>query len=299
MRQAGARREATVSIIVNLALAGLTLLFALRLSSLALMAQAAHTASDVLSSIVVFVGSRVAGLPADREHPHGHGRAEGIATIVIAVLLGLVGLEFVRGGVVQLLRPEPVKSSWLVAGFMVGAAVVKEGLARYALAIGRRIGSPAVEADGHHHRADALAALMAGVAIAGVELGVMWFDGLLALGIAGIILKTAYSLGHEAASVLLGRCATPELLRQTEALAMAFDGVHEVHRIDVHQYGDERVITLHALVNPRIGVTEGHQIAEGIEAAINAHLAATTTVHIEPNLAAQSLRATSRNQPDH
>jgi len=299
MRQAGARREAMVSIIVNLGLAGLTLLFALRLSSLALMAQAAHTASDVLSSIVVFVGSRVAGLPADREHPYGHGRAEGIATLVIAVLLGLVGLEFVRGGVVRLLQPEMVKGSWLVAGFMVGAAAVKEGLARYALAVGGRIGSPAVEADGHHHRADALAALMAGAAIAGVELGVIWLDGLLALAIAGVILKTAYSLGHEAASTLLGRRATPELLGKIEALAMALDGVHEIHRIEVHQYGDERVITMHALVNPGIGVTEGHQVAEGIEAAINAALGAATTVHIEPNLTAQSLRATSRNQPDH
>jgi cation diffusion facilitator family transporter len=299
LRHNAARLEAIISIVVNLSLAGLTLFFALRLSSLALMAQAAHTASDVLSSVVVLVGSWVAVRPADQEHPYGHGRAESIATLAIAMLLALVGLEFIRGGISRLMQPEPVEGSWLVAGFMVGAALVKEALARYAIAVGTRINSSAVKADGHHHRADALAALLAGAAIIGVEVGWLWLDGLLGIAIALIILKTAYSLGSEAGSVLLGRRPKAETIRRIEQVAMSVAGVEEVHRVSVHEYGQQRVVSLHVLVDPDMPVTAAHQIAETIEVALNRDLAAETTVHMEPNHPGQSLRADKRNDPDH
>jgi cation diffusion facilitator family transporter len=299
MRGTQARTAALVSIGVNLVLAALTALFAIRVGSIAMLAQAAHTASDVLTSVVVLVGFRVAAAPADREHPWGHGRAESIATITIAMLLAVVGLEFVREGASSLINPGHVIGSWVVAGFMIGVALAKEGLARYALTVGRRIESKTVEADAWHHRADALAATMAAAAVGGAALGITWLDGLLALGIAGIILHTAYKLGREAASSLLGREPDPTLVQRIMALAMAVDGVEEAHRISVHEYGNLRIVSLHVLVDPRLGLGDAHRIAELVEYAIDGHLASETTVHIEPNLPTQSLEADRRYHPDH
>jgi len=299
MRDRQARLVAWVSIAANLVLAALTVAFAVRLGSVAMLAQAAHTASDVLTSFVVLVGFRVAQAPADREHPWGHGRAESIATLTIAMLLALAGVEFIREGISSIASPADVAGSWGVAIFMFAVAAAKEGLARYAMVVGRRINSTTVQADAWHHRADALSATMAGTAVAGAVLGALWLDGLFALGIAGIILHTAYRLGRDAASILLGQRPSSDLVGQITRLALAVEGVRETHRVSVHDYGQQRIVTLHVLVDPMLGVDETHRIAESVEVAVNNSLATETTVHVEPDVPAQSLTADRRYQPDH
>jgi cation diffusion facilitator family transporter len=294
VRQAAARRAAWVSVGVNIALATGTALLAWRIGSVAMLAQATHTGSDVLTSIVVLVGFQIASAPADREHPYGHGRAEGLAAVVIAMLLTLAGLELAREAGGRLLRPQPVGGGWLAAGFMALVAAAKEGLARYALGIGRRIESAAVIGDAWHHRADAMAALLAGVAVAGAGLGLLWLDGMLGLGIAGIILHTAYRLGRDAASSLLGRTPPAEMVRQIEDLARSVDGVREIHRVSVHEYGTQRVVSMHVLVDPGLRVGPAHLIAEQVEGEISRELATETTVHVEPDLPGQSLSPARR-----
>lgn len=293
MRKGLAFRAAIVSVAGNLILAVLTAVFAVSLRSISLLAQAAHTASDVLSSAVVLIGFRIAGAPADEEHPYGHGRAEPVAAVIIAMLLAVVGFEFVREAVTRLLRPAQnvAVGSWPVVGFMAAVALAKEGMARYALSLERRIGSPAVAADAWHHRADALAALMAGLAVAGTRLGIGVLDGVFALGIAGIILNTAYRLGRESSSLLLGRRTDPALLNRIETRALEVRGVREIHRVSVHEYGETRLVSLHVLVDPILDVRASHHIAESVERALNDGLATEATVHVEPDVPAQSLRA--------
>ena len=289
LRTGLAYRAAYVSIAVNLVLASLTFWFALRIGSVAMLAQASHTAADILTSVVVLVGFRVASAPADPEHPQGHGRAESVATVVIAMLLAAIGLEFVGEGLAKLRAPGEVAGSWPIAGFMFAVAAGKEVVFRYTVGIGRRIKSDTVIADAWHHRADALAALMAAGAVVGAIYGAPALDGWFALGIAGIILFTAYRLGREAASLLVGRCPGAGVLATIAARARGVPGVHEVHRVVVHDYGPRRVVSLHALVDPSLCVCEGHRIAERVEVAINDGLAAETTVHVEPNLPDQQL----------
>lgn len=289
MRQAAARRAALVSIGANVGLAAATAFLAWRAGSVAMLAQATHTASDILTSLMVLVGFRVASSPADPEHPWGHGRAESITAMLISVFLLLAGIELGRTAGSRLMAPEPVQGGWPVAGFMAGVAVAKEWLARYALGVGRRIGSDAVTGDGWHHRADAFAATLAGVAVAGAGLGLYWLDGLLGLAIAGIILHTAYRLGRESASTLLGRRPPEAVITQIERAASGVEGVREVHRISVHEYGARRVVSLHVLVDSELPIGPAHLVAERVETEVNRNFAAETTVHLEPHLPSESL----------
>jgi len=154
--------EAWVSITVNFVLAALKIVFGLLLDSISLLADAVHTASDVITSVVVLVGFRIAESPADEKHPFGHGRVEFLSSLIIALLLILVGIEFGKSSYERFLNPTPVKGNIAVVIIMVIGAVVKEWMTRFALHLGKKSNIQALVGDAWHHRTDAIASLLVG-----------------------------------------------------------------------------------------------------------------------------------------
>jgi cation diffusion facilitator family transporter len=122
-------------------------------------ADAWHTLSDTLTSVVVILGFWISSRLEDEEHPFGHGRAEVIATIIIATLLAVVGINFLKDSIQQLIVQR--SASFSTVGLVVFAisVVIKEGLARFSIWAGKKTDSKSLIADGWHHRSDALASL--------------------------------------------------------------------------------------------------------------------------------------------
>ncbi len=274
--------EAWVSIVGNIALFLVKFAIGKLIGSISLIADSVHTLSDVLTSVVVLAGFKIGGREPDKEHPFGHGRIESIATLIIAILLILVGVEFLRQSIERLRQPRMVAGTILVVLIMLLSGVLKELMASFSIWLGRRIDSSTLIADAWHHRSDAIASVLVAVAIVGAIFHVYWLDGLFGLLVSLLIIYTGGELGWQAANYLIGTSPDQGLLDSIKAEAAAVGGVVGVHDISVHEYGPRRAISIHVEVQGGMDVTAAHGIADEVERRVASLMNAEAVVHIDP-----------------
>ena len=275
-------REGLVSVILNLLLFVLKYYAGIASASLALIADAWHTLSDSLTSLVVILGIKLSSKKPDKEHPFGHGRWEQISALIIAILLALVGVEFMKDAIAKLRGHEAADFGWLAYLATVASIVLKEGLARYAFYIARKTGNAAVKADGWHHRSDALSSLMV---LAGLFLSpyFWWIDSVLGMLISFMLFYAAYGIIREAVNKILGEEPSEEVIGKVEQIVKAEMGnVAYPHHYHIHHYGDHIEFTFHIKVPGEETVEEAHRKATLIEMQIKTELKIDATIHIEP-----------------
>ena len=275
-------REGLVSVILNLLLFVLKYYAGIASASLALIADAWHTLSDSLTSLVVILGIKLSSKKPDKEHPFGHGRWEQISALIIAILLALVGVEFMKDAIAKLRGHEAADFGWLAYLATVASIVLKEGLARYAFYIARKTGNAAVKADGWHHRSDALSSLMV---LAGLFLSpyFWWIDSVLGMLISFMLFYAAYGIIREAVNKILGEVPSEEVIGKVEQIVKAEMGnVAYPHHYHIHHYGDHIEFTFHIKVPGEETVEEAHRKATLIEMQIKTELKIDATIHIEP-----------------
>ena len=275
-------REGLVSVILNLLLFVLKYYAGIASASLALIADAWHTLSDSLTSLVVILGIKLSSKKPDKEHPFGHGRWEQISALIIAILLALVGVEFMKDAIAKLRGHEAADFGWLAYLATVASIALKEGLARYAFYIARKTGNAAVKADGWHHRSDALSSLMV---LAGLFLSpyFWWIDSVLGMLISFMLFYAAYGIIREAVNKILGEEPSEEVIGKVEQIVKAEMGnVAYPHHYHIHHYGDHIEFTFHIKVPGEETVEEAHRKATLIEMQIKTELKIDATIHIEP-----------------
>ena len=275
-------REGLVSVILNLLLFVLKYYAGIASASLALIADAWHTLSDSLTSLVVILGIKLSSKKPDKEHPFGHGRWEQISALIIAILLALVGVEFMKDAIAKLRGHEAADFGWLAYLATVASIVLKEGLARYAFYIARKTGNAAVKADGWHHRSDALSSLMV---LAGLFLSpyFWWIDSVLGMLISFMLFYAAYGIIREAVNKILGEEPSEEVIGKVEQIVKAEMGnVAYPHHYHIHHYGAHIEFTFHIQVPGEETVEEAHRKATLIEMQIKTELKIDATIHIEP-----------------
>lgn len=274
--------EGIASAIINTISFGLKIWVGIKASSIAMTADAWHTLSDTLTSLVVILGFWISGRPKDEEHPFGHGRAEVIAAVVIATLLAVVGASFFRDSIRQLIERKNAAFSTLSLIIFSISVLVKEALARFSLWAGKKTQSQSLVADGWHHRSDALASLMI---VVGAVVGkyVWWIDGVLGIGVSALILYAAYDIAKSAFHALMGESAGAFLSGEIRRIAAETSPqLKDIHHIHVHRYGDHLEITLHARMNGETNIQDAHNLSSSLERELKKELNADTTVHIEP-----------------
>lgn len=282
VRQTAGLLEAWVSIIGNIMLFAVKFAIGTAIRSISLIADSFHTLSDVLTSMVVLAGFKISRRAPDEEHPFGHGRGESIATLVIALLLLLVGVEFLNQSVRRLFHPTPVAGTLLVVAIMALSAIAKELMASFSIWLGKRIDSSTLIADAWHHRSDAIASALVAVALIGAIFKVYWLDGLFGVGVSLLIAYTGIELGRSSVNYLLGRSPSTETLKTIHDEAAAVDGVIGVHDVNVHDYGQHLAVSLHVEVEPSLDVTQAHLIADEVERRITGRMKADAVVHVDP-----------------
>lgn len=282
LRRKYAYLEAYVSIAGNLVLAVIKALLGLMLNSISLLADAVHTASDVLTSIVVLLGFKLSSSPADEKHPYGHGRIEFIATLVISIMLLAVGFEFGKSSYARLMSNAEVKGSYMVAFVMVLGTILKEWMARFSIDLGNRTNSSALVADAWHHRTDGIASILVAVAIIASQYGYYKVDAILGLMVSALIAYTGISISKDSISKLIGEVPEEDELKGIENIASSVSGVFSVHKVNVHNYGCHKEISLHVQVDNGMSLVKAHDISEQVERTIEANMDCKATVHIEP-----------------
>ncbi len=275
--------EGWVSIVLNTLLFGVKYWAGGRIGSVSMVADAWHTLSDTLTSVVVIVGFWIMARPADDRHPFGHARAENIAAIIIGVLLAVVGVFFGYESVQRLLHRQAVTFSLFAILVFVASALLKEGLALFAFWAGKKAGSQAVTADGWHHRSDAIASALI---VVGALLGgrLWWMDGALGIGVSLLIIWAAVGIVRDSSSILLGEAPDEEMTRSVLAsVRKEYPKVNDVHHLHLHRYGHNVELTLHLRLPPAMSVEQSHEIGRRIEERLRSELKLEPTVHIEPS----------------
>jgi cation diffusion facilitator family transporter len=274
--------EGFVSIFINSALFILKMWAGIITGSIALTADAWHTFSDSISSIAVVIAAKLSSKKADKEHPFGHGRWEQIASLFIAVLLGIIAYDFLENSIVQFSKRESVQYGTLAVAVTVISIMVKELLAQYAFYISRKTDNAGVKADGWHHRTDALssAAVLAGILFAR---HFWWIDSVLGAIIALMLFYATFEILKETITKILGEEPGQDLIDKISAEARnAYKNDLQLHHFHIHNYVLHKELTLHIRLDKNMTIEEGHRIATKIENTIKEKFGLITTVHVEP-----------------
>lgn len=274
--------EGVVSILVNTGLFGLKLWAGIVSGSIALTADAWHTLSDSLSSIIVIFGIKLSSRKPDKEHPFGHGRWEQIAAIFIGFLLALIAFDFFKDSIIQFKTKESANFGILAIVVTIISILVKEGLAQYAFFVARKTNNLAVKADGWHHRTDALSSVIVLIGIFFSD-RFWWIDSVLGIIVAGMLFYAAFEIIKEAINKLLGEEPTKELIKKIENLIKSnYNENVFPHHYHIHNYVSNQELTFHIKVDNKMDVISAHDIATNIENLIKKDLNIMSTIHIEP-----------------
>lgn len=275
-------REGWLSIVVNVILFALKYWVGIVIGSVAIIADAWHSLSDSVTSIIVITGAKVSATPADKEHPFGHGRTEVIGSIIIGVLLAVVAFDFVIESIEKLKGGEGSNFGTLAIVVMILSIILKEGMAQYAFWAAKKTNSKSLKADGWHHRSDAFSSV---VILLGILFGsnYWWIDGAMGLIIAGLLFYGTYEILKDAISTLIGEEASPELIANIKELAANYCNEDlNLHHFHLHHYGNHQEITFHIKLEGKLSLTETHEVATRLEILIKEEHQIKVTIHMEP-----------------
>jgi len=283
--QTGAR-VALFGMVVNFIFAAAKIIGGLLGNAYVLIADGIESALDIAGSLVIWGGLKFAARPPDETHPYGHGKAEPIAAIVVAlgVLAAATGLaiESIR----EILTPHHGPAPFTLA-ILVVVIVVKEILFRYVSRVGHSVESTAVQTDAWHHRSDALtsAAAFIGISVALIG-GEGWqsADDWAALFACAVIAANGYRIARPAFFEIMDTAPRGKFIRSITGTALSVPGVIEVEKCHARKMGLDFYVDLHVGVDGNISVHEGHEIAHRVKSAIQQSDSriADVLVHIEP-----------------
>jgi len=274
--------EGWTSIFINLILGTIKIIIALIYGSISLLADAIHTLSDMATSIIIILGFKISRKPGDKEHPFGHGRMEQIATLIVAVLLGVSAIELIQHSFQRILSPQPVSMSWIPIVIIFVTIFFKEWLGQLSSFLAKKIGSLALEADAWHHRSDAISSLLVVIALIASKYGFIYFDGIVGLLIGAYIIYLGWDIAKKSIDQLLGESADESLITEIKNIVMREKQVKNIHDLIVHQYGEQKLLSLHMEIPANITLSEAHTIADNVENKIEEKLNIYTTIHLDP-----------------
>jgi len=274
--------EGTISIILNTLLFGLKYWVGIKTFSIAIIADAWHTLSDSLTSLVVIIGFKVSSKPADKKHPFGHGQAEIISSVIIGTLLAVVAVNFLIASIQKFINHQSASYGNLAIIVFIVSVIVKEGLAQFSIRAGKKINSQSLIADGWHHRSDALVSLLI---LVGIFIGeyFWWVDSILGAAVSLVIFYTTYIILKKSISTLIGEKPSEDFeaeIRKIVANNVSRDV--KLHHLHSHKYGDNRELTFHIRLPADMRLEDAHKIAEELEKKIREEKNIETTIHVEP-----------------
>ena len=272
-----------VGIFLNLCLFAAKFAAGLLTASIAITADAFNNLSDAGSSVVTFVGFRMAGAPADREHPFGHGRIEYLSGLAVSVAILMVGLELAKNSFLKILHPEAVAFSTVSFAILIASNGVKLWMCYFNRALARRINSSAMRATSMDSLTDAVATTTVAVGIVVSAVFHINIDGWSGMAVACFILYTGYTTARDSLSPLLGSPPDADFVHDIEQTVLAHPEVSGIHDLIVHDYGPgRRIISLHAEMPCTSDILAMHDAVDVIELELRHKFGCDVTIHMDP-----------------
>jgi cation diffusion facilitator family transporter len=285
-------RVATLSVVSNATLTIMKLIVGLFIGSVSIISEAIHSGVDLIAASIALFSVKTSSIPADDDHPFGHGKIENMSGTIEAILIFLAAGWIIYEAVKKLFHPEPIETAGWGVGVMLLSAIVNIGVSRMLFKVGRETDSIALQADAWHLRTDVYtsAGVMIGLALIWTAgrffpaVNVNWLDPAAAIGVAFMIIKAAYDLTRQAARDLLDVNLPPEeeaWIRQRIQDHQPL--IHGFHQLRTRKSGHFRFVEFHLKVDPLMTVLSSHQITEDLTAAVEEKYPDTSvTIHVEP-----------------
>lgn len=260
-------KVAIVTIVVNLILSIGKFAAGIVGNSTAMVSDAVHSASDVLSTFIVLIGARIAVKSEDRDHNYGHDKFENIASIILAMMLFATALALGYAGIQSIMsatKGEFVKPSYIALVAAIVSIVVKEGMYWYTIYYAKKLDSQALKADAWHHRSDAFSSVASFVGILGAILGALVLEGIATLLIAVLIIKVSYDIVKVVIKQLTDHAAPEELVSK---IYKTIDEDEDVKNIDVLKTrisGSIIYVDAEIAVDSSLNIVDAHAIAERV-----------------------------------
>lgn len=282
-RGAIGRLSGMVGVLCNLILAAAKLLIGILSGSVSITADAMNNLSDATSSIVTFIGFKLAERPADEEHPYGHARYEYLSALVVSAIILVIGFELGKSSVVKIFSPTETAFSALMIPVLLGSVLVKLWLYLFNRKLGREINSDALLATAADSRNDCVATVAVLACALLEKLTGLTLDGYIGLAVSAFILYSGIQLARETISPLLGENASPELCALIVDYISAHPKVLGYHDLYVHDYGPgRRFASLHVEMDSREDALICHEIIDDMERECFTSHGIQLVIHYDP-----------------
>ena len=272
-----------VGIVLNIFLFALKLALGLFINSVSVTADAFNNLADSASSILTLFGFKLSNKPADREHPFGHGRAEDIVSLVIAVSILLLGYEFMRASVGNILSPPEIYFNDIVIGLLILSILVKVWMFLFNRRLSKDINSSSLFAIAIDSKNDVfITSVTVASILFTVAFGVI-IDGFVGVFVAFMLLRSGYHLAKDNLSAILGKPIDKATADKIKDIILSHDGVIGVHDLIVHSYGSGRKLaTIHGEVSLDTPFTLSHKLGETAEKAVLEQLDINIIIRLDP-----------------
>lgn len=280
-----ANKVTLLSILWNVILTIIKLLAGILGRSSSMIADAMHSASDIISSIGVLIGNKIAKTPNDKDHNYGHEKAETLVSFLLSLLLIFVSLKIGYDGFKSLFHLNQVKIPTILPLVVsVISIVIKEYQYRITIKVADKINSPSLKADAWHHRSDALSSIAAFIGIGGSMLGFKALDPLAAIVVALFVAKVCFDILKDSANELMDSSISEDEESKIIEIAKNTAGVIHLDELKSRKHGAMAYLDLTICVNKNLTVFEGHEIASNLEKCLieSMRFIKGITIHVEP-----------------
>lgn len=252
-------------------------------ASVSITADAVNNLSDAGSSVISLIGFKVAGKPADEAHPFGHARYEYIASLAVAFVILLLGIELIKNSFDRILHPQMPVFSWVAVCVLAASMAVKYWMYRFNRSMGKRIDSVVMHATAADSLSDVLAT--AAVVVSTILSPLIGFslDGYMGIAVALFIMYSAVGILRETMNKLLGEAPTKEMQQMLERHLRRHEGVLSIHDLVVHSYGPGRnFATVHVEVDAKEDILTSHDMIDNIEREVLVDHGINLVIHLDP-----------------
>lgn len=273
----------TVGICCNIILFCAKIFVGLMVNSISVMADGFNNLSDAASSIIGFVGVKLAGKPADEEHPFGHGRVEYIAAFIVSFLVIQVGFSLFKTSLEKIFHPEEMVFKGISVFILLLSVCVKLWLAAFNRKLGKRIQSAVMKATAADSLGDVVATSAAMVSLLFYGIWGLNIDGIVGLMVSLVVMWAGVSIAKDTLAPLIGEPIDPRLYGEITSFVESYEGIIGSHDLIVHNYGPSRsMASIHAEVPNDVNVDVSHEIIDRIEREALKKFGIFLVIHMDP-----------------
>ncbi len=284
-RYRASRQVTIIGAVINLVLSALKIVFGIIGQSQALVADGIHSFSDLLSDFLVLFAAKQGAKDADSAHPYGYARIETVATVAVGGLLIVVAIGIIVAAGDRIMNPGMLLHPGMLALVIAFVSVAaKEAIYHYTVRVANRLRSNLLRANAWHHRSDSVSTLVVIVGIVGTMAGLSYLDTIGAIIVAVMIGKMGWELGWQSIRELMDAGLDQDKVAQIRGTILAVEGVRELHLLRTRRTGANAFVDVHILVDPKVSISEGHQISETVSTRLTNSIeeVGDVTVHIDP-----------------